>query len=507
MRQTTAQLLLRLIVALPCGCVSAAPPAEEATDGGGTGDANGTDATGGTTGAPTSTGSTGEALGCPDVALGPDPALCPGGTVPDSIFLASQADVDRMHGCTRVVDRLDISGPDIVDLCPLTSLVEVGKYLEIRLNPELESLAGLERLERVGAAVFVSENAALRDLEGLVGLRHVYDVSVNINASLISLAGLRNTRPPPNSYAEVFIAANDSLTTLAGIESVVAEDTMRVTLYANPALTDLSALAGADRLGGLSIRDHAQLESLAGIEQLQRVDGTVDISRNPRLADLAGLSGLRTVEGLELTDNPALKDLSGLSGLQTADWVQLGDLAPLSSLAGLGGLTRIGSLVIEASDSLTSLAGLDALTEVGELRVIRCAGLVSLAGLEGAELTAELWLNKNPALASLAGLAAPSSLNRLYLGDNDALASLAKLDPLASIHDLTIINHATLPQADAEAWAAGRLVAGLLKVDGNLGAAPHVDSCPWVEDFECDEDTGTGLCPEGSDEFDCNLSD
>lgn len=506
MRLTKVQLLVLLITAAPGGCLSVAPPADELTGGGETTGAI-AETTDETTGAPTSTGSTGEAVGCPEVAQAPDPALCPGGTVPDSLFLASQAEVDRMHGCTRVVDRLDVSGPDIVDLCPLASLSEIGKYLSIRHNPGLESLAGLERLERVGAAVFVSENAALRDLDGLVGLRDVNNVNVEVNASLTSLAGLRNATAPADSYAEVFISANDGLTTLAGIEALVAEDSMRVTLYANPALTDLSALAGADRLGGLSIRDHAQLVSLAGLEQLERVDGTVEISGNPQLADLAGLSGLRVVDSLELADNPALVDLSGLAGLQAADWLQLGDMAPLSSLAGLGGLTRIGSLVLEGSDSLTSLAGLDALTKVDRITVIRCAGLVSLAGLEGAELAEALWLDGNSALKSLAGLAVSSSLFRLYLGDNDALTSLAELDPLVSVHDLTIVNHATLSQTDAEAWAAGRTVVGLVKVDGNLGAAPHLDSCPWVMDFQCDEDNGTGLCPEDSDQFDCNLSD
>ncbi len=37
--------------------------------------------------------------------------------------------------------------------------------------------------------------------------------------------------------------------------------------------------------------------------------------------------------------------------------------------------------------------------------------------------------------------------------------SQAEIDTLATVHDLTVINHDDLPQLDAEAWAAGRTVA------------------------------------------------
>lgn len=513
MPHATATLSCLLVTtALLTGCTKVHEPADSASttaEGSSSGDVTDgtTDASASTTDAPT-TGepTTGEAAACPPQDLTPDPDVCPDGTLVGAVMLSTQADVERLRGCTRITDRLDIMGDDIVDLCPLAALTEVGTYFEIRLSPGLETLAGLEQLARVGAAIFITENAALHDLDGLSGLRHVHNVDVGGNPSLVSLAGLADLTAPAGSYPEVYIAVNDALTTLDGLEKFVTYDAMRVTLVSNPALVDLSALAGADVLAGLEISDNDALVSLAGLENLERVDGTAQIRGNAQLQDLSALAALHTVETLELAGNPALTGLSGLSGLQHVQYLELGDLGALTSLAGLDGLVEVHRLNLNESDSLTSLAGLPPLT-LAALDLRGCDGLTSLAGLEDVTLGEQLWLSDNSALASLTGLTPPTSLYKVYLRDNDALTSLAPLDPVASLTDLTIINHAALLQTDAEAWAGQRTVSGTLKVAGNLGALPPQGPCPWVDDWECDEPLGTGLCLPGTDTADCQITD
>lgn len=56
-------------------------------------------------------------------------------------------------------------------------------------------------------------------------------------------------------------------------------------------------------------------------------------------------------------------------------------------------------------------------------------------------------------------------------------------------------------------WASIRSVGQWTKVDGNLGALPHIDECPWEFDVECDDPSvfGTGLCPEGFDIEACEI--
>ncbi|MBL8975536.1 MAG: hypothetical protein JNK56_33355, partial [Myxococcales bacterium] len=320
MRTTrTPRPLALLATLLLAGCpTNEAPPADTTggSSSGGTTQAAGPTATGelpttgdGTseTAAPTtgsSTGTTG--------AVEPDPDVCPGGEVQWSVVLASQADVDRMHGCTSVGGRLDIMGDDIVDLGPLAALVKVGNYLDIRANPALTSLAGLEQLESVGT-LYIDSNPALTDLEGLRGLRSVGGIGVSQNPALTSLKGLRNVALLLSPSPLVFVSANAQLGSLAGIEGIVASDEVQLALVANPALADLSALAGVDRLESLDLSGNTGLTTLAGLEQLSHVGAGLSLRGNDALLDLDGLSGLREVGYLALATNAALTDLAGLS--------------------------------------------------------------------------------------------------------------------------------------------------------------------------------------------------
>ena len=169
-------------------------------------------------------------------------------------------------------------------------------------------------------------------------------------------------------------------------------------------------------------------------------------------------------------------------------------------------MLEVGQLDVDGNHSLTSLVGMSSLPALGELS-ISGAGLTTLTGLEGIAVTGGVQLRENDELVALTGLDAVTQLaESLYVGMNPKLTSLSAIDGIAQIDgDLRVVVNGALPQLDAELWGAARTVGGLVKIDGNLGAAPHVDECPWVNDYECDEPGGTGLCPAGYDEDDCAI--
>ena len=88
------------------------------------------------------------------------------------VTLSTQAEVNSFTG-TSVTGYLKISGSDIVDLSPLSTLTSVGGYLGIRSNSSLTSLDGLSALTSVGGDMFVYYNDVLTNLDGLSALSSV----------------------------------------------------------------------------------------------------------------------------------------------------------------------------------------------------------------------------------------------------------------------------------------------------------------------------------------------
>ncbi len=120
-------------------------------------------------------------------------------------------------------------------------------------------------------------------------------------------------------------------------------------------------------LNGSYTIDHSggpggEIVSLAGMAQVRKVTGNLQIFNNPLLPGLGGLHNLDTVGGgLVLVANPLLEDLQGLdrlmrigSGINIIDNERLADLSDLQQVNDFS-----GPLVIQFNDSLTSLSGLE----------------------------------------------------------------------------------------------------------------------------------------------------
>jgi hypothetical protein len=101
-----------------------------------------------------------------------------------NITLSTQAEVDAFS-CNEITGNLTISGADINDLSPLSSLTSVGGILYIAYNDALTNLDGLSSLTSVGDFLAISDNSALDEFCGLYellvggGLLGFYSVAGN----------------------------------------------------------------------------------------------------------------------------------------------------------------------------------------------------------------------------------------------------------------------------------------------------------------------------------------
>ena len=315
----------------------------------------------------------------------------------EQISLSTQAEVDgfqmKYGPCDLVRGSLTISGEDILDLQPLSGLVEIRGDLSIRSNANLTTLTGLSgltliytlavadndklsdlvglgSLENISVGLRISRNNLLKTLEGMPSLDTVgLFLQVDANPELATLWALRQARFLYD--AEIQINANGALRNLSGIPSTSRVD--RLELVGNEALTDVSGLRVADGtlVGRVSIQQNPSLRNLAGMEWLMSAHN-LTVSRNPRLIDFTGLSELTSAEMISIEENDALRSVDGLENLRGLIDLPEGMDADSSF---------VGRLWIRDNSALENVDALSALTASGDIFIIENTQLMDCSGL------------------------------------------------------------------------------------------------------------------------------
>ncbi|MBE7171046.1 MAG: hypothetical protein INR73_10670 [Williamsia sp.] len=109
-----------------------------------------------------------------------------------NLVLTTQAQVNAFS-YTEVTGYLQVSGPDISNLQPLSLLKKTGGTLSIKNNPSLTAITDLNNLTSTGGAVDIVANPALITVAGFDNLTSIGEyLAFNTNPSLTSVAGFGN---------------------------------------------------------------------------------------------------------------------------------------------------------------------------------------------------------------------------------------------------------------------------------------------------------------------------
>jgi hypothetical protein len=276
------------------------------------------------------------------------------------IYLLTQSDVDNFQAdygpCTRVNNELYIedytdSVYDITDLAPLSGLEEVGGTLTIQGNPGLTSLTGLHNLVSVGVSLTIWGNNGLANLEGLSGLISVSSVlEIGGNLGMQDFSGLSSLQSvgilsiTDNPFLENLTGFPASLTAVRSLRiqdhfELVSLDGLpaitnleEIQLEYNDVLNDLSALANSTIATANPEDTSIQINFNFGLTDLQGLPvvvklGSLDVNSNPNLTSLAGLDALEEMWGsVWVTENQSLSDCAILTTV--LDAVDDGDPGP-----------------------------------------------------------------------------------------------------------------------------------------------------------------------------------
>ena len=130
-----------------------------------------------------------------------------------SVSVHSQAALERLRGVGCITGSLQVMGPGITDLSPLSNLQAVGGDLAFR-RIETQDMGGLDALE-YSYRLFLVDNPELTTLRGLEGLQEVgWNLWIRGNTKLESLDGLDNL----GRFVSINIEYNPALTSLDGID-------------------------------------------------------------------------------------------------------------------------------------------------------------------------------------------------------------------------------------------------------------------------------------------------
>jgi hypothetical protein len=164
----------------------------------------------------------------------------------------------------------------------------------------------------------------------------------------------------------------------------------------------LRTFAGCTRvLGDLTVT--GAVTTLAPLDTVSSVWGTLSIDSTERLRTLDGLKKLRAASDLVLNDNPQLEDISALHGLRAVSSVTIVDNPALEALNGLEGLRSLERLTI-AGNGVYTLHGLGNVYFVGELVVSDNPRLYDPRGLAGVLEVESIVLHDNPRLSGHFGI-------------------------------------------------------------------------------------------------------
>ncbi len=396
--------------------------------------------------------------------------------------------------------EFDTTLSDIHNLTPLSSVKKIWGDLYIRNNPRLknlyglhnvdtvqtlvhtkilnndslENLQGLGGLKSVGSFFFITGNERLLTLQGLENLEIVHTFRIEDNSSLFSLDGLSKLKEITRS---LHIARNG----LQNLNIPALKKAGRVSVFAEPYLTNITGLANVDSIGEytsfnsgnltIGFIDNPSLTSLEGLENVELAPGSsIWIENNASLQNLEFLATIKvdSIRDFWVIGNSSLSDIyypkvkktrqviirdnAALVSVELPDLNQVTFHVPSYSkieITGNPNLTDISmpklisvgwsldySLLIENNSSLETLGNWESLEVVeGRLDIVRNGSLKNLSGLENLKSVGDWFqIYENKSLESMCNFTQFDSIgSKLFIFRDSMLTSLKGLETLKYI--------------------------------------------------------------------------
>ncbi|MDC1105508.1 hypothetical protein OAT16_02310 [Prolixibacteraceae bacterium] len=232
-------------------------------------------------------------------------------TVGEDILITKNKLLDRVE----ITDSLELCGGDIV----------------FQHNSVMTELKGSNRLKEA-VILKVQSNASLQSVEGFNGLLQLNTLAIGENENLESIDAFRSLNEVSDSIS---IIKNPKLRTITGFNEIAYVPSLSLIecssleqlnafqsisrvgkmIFIDSKVNDLRFLNNLVRVdkGNLFIKNHRNLVSLEGLDNLSYIKGELWVYENESLKDLRSLNQLRQVKSICIFYNSSLSDFTGIN--------------------------------------------------------------------------------------------------------------------------------------------------------------------------------------------------
>ncbi|TGE29721.1 hypothetical protein E5K02_09760 [Hymenobacter metallicola] len=318
-----------------------------------------------------------------------------------------------IRGYNRNADGTPDGG--VTDVSGLLHITAVTGDVIIQKNL-LASLAGLNDIGTVGGVVHIQSGVGTFD-----------DFPFLVSAGGVAFSGTSFTEIRGfgllSSAGEVYISQNSALRSVNAFNNLRTL-TSRLTITNNPLLDRISTFGALTAAADIQVQSNPQLQAIVGFNALRSL-GSVNITVNDALRTISGFNGGLVATGqVGIMENPVLETLSGFDNSDVS-LVNISRNPRLKEIANFNN-SRFGvSIAITYNAGLEQITGFRSMAAPPrDLSISQNVLLDSISGFTGATAPTNLAIDDNPALRTLTqGLTFTtySTLNYLYLRNNSSL--------------------------------------------------------------------------------------
>ena len=237
--------------------------------------------------------------------------------------------------------------------------------------------------------------------------------------------------------------SNHDLQAFAVVEHIIG----KLNVSENPQLQDLSGLSALRAVEGDVLINHTGIRELSGLTRLERIKGRLEIQQNLQLQSITGMDALVVVDqGIAIEDNPELQRISGFSILRQLKKKSLSikNCPKLTVISGFEQLSDaqgiwLRNLNIDKADFLTNL--FQQKPDFPGFIKIEHTQIHSVHFFKGLKRVASSFYLHHNQITSLAGLEQLTKVGASFSLSGNQLLDLRPLSKLATINGLLGLAH------------------------------------------------------------------